>query len=204
MTKKTYITADTHFGFERILSVATRNFESIEAHDISMLALINSRAGRNDRLIIVGDFCHKNPQKWRSKISCREVWLVLGNHDKPSWANCFSRCESQTSVKLGTHEKLPVFFNHCPMAFWPGSHHGHGHVYGHTHGNREEILNQWMPERRSVDVGLDASLDIFGRYHIWDEDELVQYLLLGEGHDDLDFYHEMHRTRLANFQSAKN
>lgn len=187
----THFIADPHFGHEKIITLAKRPFNSIDEHDEYLISQINENVERNDRLIIVGDVGF-HPQKYRMRIRCKEVILVYGNHDKRTYKDCFSRAVDVMTVKS---YGLPIWISHYPHIFWPGSHHGHGHVYGHVHDAREEYLDDLFPERRSMDVGVDSARRILGVMRPFHESEVVEIFLERIGHDLLDFYrqHDEHK-----------
>lgn len=181
----TYFTADTHFGHPHVLDFCKRPFETIEQHDQHLIDMLNIHVGRKDRLIIAGDFCHKDPQKYRMRINVKEIILVYGNHDKRSWGQIFSRAVETLEVKTSAH---PIWVSHYPHAYWPGSHKGHGHVYGHVHDYREIKLNALFPGRRAMDVGVDTAKRRLGEYRPFRMDALVSIFNSRPGHDPVDFY----------------
>lgn len=184
-----WFTADPHFGHEPIAK--NRGFTS-EEHDELVLGAINAVVERRDRLIIAGDFCFRSkPGKWRQRINCREVILVFGNHDRPSFGQFFSRAEQQLVLKVGEHR---VYVSHYPHAYWPASHHGSMHVYGHCHAQREETLDTLFPGRRSMDVGLDNAVRLLGELRPFSENEVVERLLAAPGHDPVSYYREKNGT----------
>lgn len=179
-----WFVGDTHFDWENI--ARHRGFDSAEAHDEFILERINERVMRNDRLIILGDFCSKNPQRWRQRIRCQEVWLVYGNHDRNGWGQCFSQAFQHRTIKLT--DGFRVYLSHYPTAYWDGSHKGWGHLYGHTHQAREETLDRAFPGRRSMDVGVDALIHRFIQFRPIGETEISEVLQSRPGHDPVEFY----------------
>lgn len=188
-----YFIADTHFGCENLVANTRTGFANIEEHDQTIIDGINARVDRKDRLVICGDFCRKDPQKYRARIKCREVWLILGNHDKPSWAKCFSRCSLGEMIKLSPEFK--VWASHYPHAYWPSSHHGVGHVYGHCHSQREATLDKAFPGRRSIDVGVDNLKDITDEYKPVSGDWVAYWLQQFDAHDKCEFYDDLRAAR---------
>ena len=188
-----YYVGDPHFGHENIMNFAHRPFGSVEEHDEAMLAGINGTVGRRDRLIIVGDFCWKNPGLYRSRIKCPHVTLIRGNHDRRSYEQFFNEVHDYkvyrlTGVKDFNGRTASLFVNHYPQAYWPASHYGSLHVYGHMHDAREGTLDNLFPGRRSMDVGFDTAKRLLGEYRPFGESELVDMLMSRRGHDELDFY----------------
>ena len=186
---KTFFTADCHFDHAKFYEEPrrTRPF-SLDEWNEMMLDSINTRAERQDRLFILGDFAWKRPGYWRQKIRCRHVTLIVGNHDKE--AQCrrvFGGAMYLTRVVkkvCGTR----VFLSHYPHAHWPASHHGALHLYGHCHNQREACLDAIWPERRSMDVSPDTAFQLTGEWRPFSDEEVVDRLIQRKGHDQADHY----------------
>src|SRR5206468_1146850 len=102
---KVWFTADTHFGHGNIIKYCQRPFlsaaeleevradprgrlrlsaETVRRHDDALLDAINSRVDEHDVLWHLGDFAWGDlttALTYRSRIRCRTVFLVWGNHD---------------------------------------------------------------------------------------------------------------------------
>ncbi|MCA9282233.1 MAG: metallophosphoesterase, partial [Phycisphaerales bacterium] len=78
-----YFTADTHFGHANIIKHSRRPFASVEEMDAAIIDDINSLVAPHDWLYHLGDFSFRggNPAAYRARIRCRNMVLVLGNHD---------------------------------------------------------------------------------------------------------------------------
>src|SRR5690606_34497562 len=105
-----------------------------------IIANVNDRAGRNDRIIIVGDFAFKNPGRWRQQFKCKNIMLVVGNHD--NWQQSYAafgkhNIKEQYDTKILGH---PTYFSHYPTLYWPKSHYGSFHGFGHVHDQRTETI----------------------------------------------------------------
>jgi len=140
---------------------------------------INRVVEPSDRLWILGDFYY--PRKddppeltqrtyrfYRDRIQCRNVCLVWGNHDPPPDSKArdlvrmvFSRTYDKVSVRIDGRK---IHMNHEPVAIWDGRHHSAWHLYGHCHSNAESWLEQIMPGRFALDVGVDNAFKLLGRY----------------------------------------
>lgn len=199
---KTWVLGDPHFGHENVMKFAHRPFHCIEEHDEHVISKINYYVHRNDRLIIAGDVCWKDPQKYRQRINCKEVILVFGNHDKKTWGPIFSRGVDNLDLKYVdplTEEEFNIFVSHYPHAYWPGSHRNDLHVYGHVHDAREETLDRAFPGRRSMDVGIDTAKRVLGEYRPFSLGEVVNILRDRKGHDSLDHYRQ-HDEQRSSYQ----
>lgn len=94
----TFITSDTHYGHENICSATTnwiqekiadehsgiREFKSLSQMNDMIVNNINGTVGVEDNLIHLGDWSFggiENIFKFRKRINCKNVYLILGNHD---------------------------------------------------------------------------------------------------------------------------
>lgn len=188
-----WFTADPHFGHH----MDFRLFDTVEDQDAYILDEINRRVGRKDHLYILGDFSLKYPEI-RHKIKCKNVHLIWGNHDprnKIVGKGFFSTVREVHEVRLlrvdgEVQEKHKCWLSHYPHCYWPSSHYGSLHLYGHVHSAREETLDAAFPGRRSMDVGVDNAKLILGSFRPFREDEVLDLLLAKPGHDFVDFYRE--------------
>ena len=196
-----YFTADPHFDHKKIISMCQRPFGSVDEMNEALLDGINSTVKKRDLLIIIGDFAWRRIAEHRSKIQCKQVHLIWGNHDikrKPC-EEVFSKCYERATYKIGPEkEKVRCIADHYPHCFWLASHYGSLHVYGHHHLMREDYLDAIWPERRSMDVGLDVAYEMFGEYRPFSEMEIYERLMARKGHDPLDFYREWQAARAKN------
>jgi calcineurin-like phosphoesterase family protein len=181
---KTFFTADIHFGHDRILQIAARGcFRSVEVHDDYLADSINVTVGAEDRLFILGDFAWRAEESYLRQINCRNVHLIIGNHDRGRSVKLFKTAEPVAEIKIRDSK---TFLSHYPHAYWPSSHHGSFHLYGHTHDQREAILDDFWPKRRSMDVGMDTAKRLLGSYRPFSEDEIYERLRFRTGHDPVE------------------
>jgi calcineurin-like phosphoesterase family protein len=203
--------ADTHFGHNRhkggIVRMMSRVkpgtrqlFDSIEEHDDCIISTINGCVDRYDKLFILGDFAWDTPGKYRQQINCKQVFLVLGNHDqRAKCANIFTEVWDLKLIKVpcqGFSQK--VVMCHYPMCYWQKSYSDSIHIYGHCHGMVEDQLNSLFPGRRAMDVGVDCLYDLNGSYApIVGSDLVCTILERCNGHEDMAVYdaYQEHRFR---------
>lgn len=148
---------------------------------------INACVQRNDRLWILGDFAFpkrgQSPEEirkvyafYRGRFNCRNVVLIWGNHDpKPDTKarELVAPVFSKTYDKLTTVvEGQLMHFNHEPGAIWDRRHHGAWNIYGHCHSMAEAWLDQIMPGRFGIDVGVDHAFRLFGEYRPFSFDDI--------------------------------
>jgi calcineurin-like phosphoesterase family protein len=196
-----YFIADCHFGHENLVMTFPRYwpgtkelFASIEEHDDYLIKAINGTVGAADELHVLGDFAWKTPGKYRAQIKCKHIYLTRGNHDKPGKCrNVFGEIPyiRLTKLRNGQGKHLPAVLCHTPMAFWPGSHRGWTHFYGHCHGRREDTMDRWLGrDRRSLDVSVDNIYKLTGSFTPLDEVQLYDWMIVRAGHDRPEFYPE--------------
>jgi calcineurin-like phosphoesterase family protein len=151
--RKVFITSDTHYGHKNICRGVTnwrlpdgsipidqtRDFKTIEQMNESIVSGINSVVGEDDVLIHLGDWSFggfENIQKFRDRIVCKEVHLILGNHDHHIQNNRGECQELFASVTRSTtmSYKFKTFeLFHYPIASWENLNRGVIHLHGHVH-----------------------------------------------------------------------
>jgi calcineurin-like phosphoesterase family protein len=170
-----YFTSDTHYGHKNIVSGVSswtdksgcRNFKTISEHDEVLVNGINSKVGEDDILYHLGDWSFggtDNIFKFRERIICKNVHLILGNHDEHIYKNTdgcreiFSSVDSYYELNIG---KKTIVLSHWPMKIWNKYHKGSWHLHGHTHGNLKPdewwIQKHSKNRRRTMDVGVDTN-----------------------------------------------
>lgn len=159
--------------------------ESVKEMDSLLIDEINKVVLPADRLYIVGDFCfgRKNDKlsvaevlvkHYRNRIACKHIELVFGNHEKK-----LRRSQNLKSIFFQVHDKITInvrkqkiVLDHEAHAIWDCRNHGAWHLYGHSHGGAEAWLDQIMPGRFSMDVGIDWAYKLFGAYRPFSFDEI--------------------------------
>lgn len=154
--------SDTHFGHENVLRFCGRPWDSIEKMEHDMIAQINGCVMRNDDLYVLGDFSFKlsveEARAVRQRIACKNVHLILGNHDK-DW----SRPEVQGTFIVEPlictikAEGRKLVLCHYPIMDWPGLGHGSIHLHGHIHAAEEYNKQNRSKNLLRFDVGVDAN-----------------------------------------------
>ena len=199
--RKVWITSDTHYGHKnicrgvtswrlpdgRIPIEKTRDFDTIEQMNEAIVDGINSVVGQDDVLIHLGDFSFggfENIQKFRDRIICKEIHLILGNHDTHIENNKGGVQELFTSVNHYTRllykNKTFVLF-HFPISSWDSLNKGHIHLHGHVH----LPTNLRFGKGKKMDVGMDGH-PTFGVYGMGD---IIQIMDKREIASDMLFDH---------------
>lgn len=186
-----FFTADTHFGHQMVIKAMGRGngrWADIADHDTHLIEQINATVGKTDELYILGDVAWSSLHQIRPRIECRYVKVVLGNHDrKGQMVQVFGEAPDTRYLKSIGDRGMGLFMSHYPHAFWPASHYGSYHIYGHMHAQREQTLDSWMPARRSMDVGVDNAGRLLGEFRPFTEGEILHFMDRA-GHDPLSFY----------------
>lgn len=179
-----YFTADPHFGHTRILELLGRPFKTIEEHDEHLLNNINKIVpAKGSILYMLGDFTFKDYEKYRKRIRCEDVRFIIGNHDPERFEGVWPH-----AIEIRFGDANHAWLAHYPHYTWPRSHYGSYHFYGHCHTMREYTLDTMFPDRRSMDVGVDAAKFLLGEFQPFSEGQLLSILQNRTGHDPVEFY----------------
>lgn len=191
-TKMIYFTADPHFGHANVLKFSNRPFANIEEHDDFLINSINEHVGKQDTLYILGDFAWKEPQKYLPLINCRNRFLIRGNHDPNNIHSYMKNVYDVREIKIPFPEgsKTKVWLSHYPHCYWPSSHYGAFHLYGHHHAMREDTLDAVFPDRKSMDVGIDNAYRLLGAYRPFSAEEIYDILSNKKNHDPVEWYQD--------------
>lgn len=154
--------------------------EGVQIMNDYIVKSINNVVGRDDTLYFLGDWCfaqknsyYRVARELRDKLNCRNIYMIWGNHDSFQIRDLFTNCYDILNVNVNNQR---IVLCHYAMAIWDKSHRGAWHLYGHSHSNAEPWLNSTMPNRRSIDVGIDNAAKIIGDYRPFSFEELQQLL----------------------------
>ena len=128
---------------------------------------INEMVGEDDILIHLGDWSFggfESIEEFRSRILCKNVHLVFGNHDhhirrnKADIQRIFSSCQDYLNLDIRKPEgkevmKYSMVCMHYPIASWDGMNDGVVHLHGHVHLPPDLRIN----EGKAMDVGVDGN-----------------------------------------------
>lgn len=161
-----------------------RDFDTVEEHNEALLRGINSRVKENDILFCLGDWSFRGKgmvEEFRNKIVCKNIHLILGNHDDHIRSNedlqkLFSSVSDYKEIQVswenpddpnGKYLRQDIVMCHYAMRVWRGSHKGSYMLHGHSHGTLEEMSiitsnPTWIGDQyfiknyRTMDVGFDC------------------------------------------------
>lgn len=174
-----FFTSDTHYSHANICRATTRwndaenltrDFKSLEHMNSELVNNINEVVGENDILIHLGDWSFggfENIAEFRNRILCKNIHLVLGNHDhhierdKENIQELFASVNHYinldvrrpSNLKKGEMDKFKFVLMHFPIASWDGMNDGVMHLHGHVH----LPPNLRIAKGRAMDVGVDGN-----------------------------------------------
>jgi calcineurin-like phosphoesterase family protein len=178
-----FFTSDTHYNHTNICRSVTnwrdadgnvpvhntRDFKSLSHMNDYIVNFINSRVRENDILFHLGDWSFggfENIEEFRNRINCKNIHLILGNHDhhiernKANIQRLFSSVNQylrlSVSIKPGTTMYLGDYdfvLMHYPIASWHNMNDGVIHLHGHVH----LPPHQKRHEGKAMDVGCDGN-----------------------------------------------
>lgn len=129
--------------------------DSVSLMDNTILDNINTIVKEEDELWFLGDFCfassrhtyYETAKKYRNRINCKNIYILLGNHDKLAISPLFSSVNTLTNI---TYNSRIIVMCHYAMRTWYDQ--GRSYMlYGHSHGNLPDD-----PNALSIDVGVDC------------------------------------------------
>lgn len=173
-----WFTSDTHYNHNNICSSTTtwknvdqtRQFDSLELMNQTLIKNINSVVKEDDILFHLGDWSFGGFDKifeFREQIKCKNIHLILGNHDhhiendKLNISTIFRSVNHylDLKIKLPPISKGQKFISHkfvlmhYPIASWKDMNQGVIHIHGHVH----LPSNQKLHEGKAMDIGADGN-----------------------------------------------
>jgi len=153
-----YVTSDIHGWHSNLCEGTTtwaggrgtRKFNTPDEMTMAAVNSINDVVLHDDTLYHLGDWAfggHQNVPRLRSLIKCKDVRIILGNHDHNihKYSDLFTWIRHYHELR---HKGILFCLFHYSMRIWNQSHHGAIHLYGHSHGTLPGV-------GRSMDVGWD-------------------------------------------------
>lgn len=184
----TWFTSDTHYSHRNITgkNVSTwtsgyRRFNYIEEMNNTLIENINKCVAKDDVLYHLGDWSFGgslNILIFREAIKCKNIHLILGNHDKHianknidiggyefNPMNLFSTISKDFKGKI---EGEKFYLCHYYNPEWETFYKDYIHLFGHYHGGYHHETKPIVG--RSKDVGVDTHKE-FRPYHV---DEIIK------------------------------
>lgn len=187
--KNIWFTSDTHFGHKNIAGPKVsqwtsgyRDFDTVHEMNKTIVNNINKYVKEDDILYHLGDWSFggvHNILQFRNLIICKNVHLILGNHDQhiidkqiSYFDTTFNPIELFSSVQDVLHlniGKTKLFLSHYAHRVWNGSHKNVIHLYGHSHSS----INDYG---KSMDIGVDVAYKLFGEYRPFNIGDIIRIM----------------------------
>jgi calcineurin-like phosphoesterase family protein len=179
-----WITSDTHFSHKNICRGTTawrtqdglipisqtRDFTTIEKMNATIVNNINENVGQDDILIHLGDWSFGGFEQIREfwdRIICKNIHLVLGNHDhhiennREGSQGLFKSVSHYNTLEIG---QFKFRLMHYPISSWDGLGKGVMHLHGHCHLPN----NLKLSRGQRMDIGMDGHPE-FRPYNVYRE-----------------------------------
>ena len=174
--QKLFFTSDTHYNHSNICRATTnwtdadnltRDFKSLDHMNTVLVDNINNKVGENDVLIHLGDWSFggfEMIEEFRSRILCKNIHLLLGNHDhhidnnKGGVQSLFASVNHYLNLDIRRQvgkmvDKFRFVCMHFPIASWDNMNQGVIHLHGHVHLPSHLRIS----DGRAMDVGVDGN-----------------------------------------------
>lgn len=147
----TYFASDLRLGHRRILEFG-RNFLDLETHNKTIIEAINDTVKPTDKLYLLGDLAF-NSEFWRlSALHCKNITVVLGNHDYPNKVDLIRSALPDVKLAGCLEERWKgfgkVFITHIPIHPSQLDARARINIHGHLH-------NRTLPDPRYVNVSME-------------------------------------------------
>ena len=172
-TGKVWITSDLHYSHKNICRGvtiwrtqegeipvrSTRDFVNIDHMNDTIVNNINSVVGQDDTLIMLGDVSFggfENIGIFLDRLVCKNIHLILGNHDhhiennRGDIQDRFLSVNHYLEVNIGG---VDFVLSHYPLSSWNQLNKGSIHLHGHVHLPR----NKRFGKGKKMDVGMDGN-----------------------------------------------
>lgn len=201
-TGTVWITSDTHYHHTNICRgitrwrtqdgsipiQQTRNFQDLDEMNSTIVNNINQKVGPNDTLIHLGDFAFGGFDKigeFLDRLVCKNIHLVLGNHDQHITKNREDIRDRFLSVSQYLEvniDDVDFVLSHYPHASWNKLGKGSIHLHGHVHLSAKD---KWGKGKR-LDVGMDGN-----GYFPYKITEIVHMMDRREIRSEMDLDHHL-------------
>jgi calcineurin-like phosphoesterase family protein len=168
-TQRLFFTSDTHYNHTNICRGVTRwtdaeditrDFKTLDQMNDRIVNGINEVVGQDDILFHLGDWSFggfESIANFRNRINCRNIHLVLGNHDHHIERNKDNIQDIFTSVNQYVELEVDKHFNfvlmHYPIMSWNKMNEGVIHLHGHVHLPPDRRIGKG----KTMDVGVDGN-----------------------------------------------
>jgi calcineurin-like phosphoesterase family protein len=171
-TQQLYFTSDTHYMHTNICRGTTRwsnaddfcrDFDTLDQMNDRIVNGINSAVGQDDILFHLGDWSFGGFEmiwKFRHRINCQNIHLILGNHDhhierdREGIRGLFSSVNQYLELEVkGKEWEQNYVLMHYPIVSWNKMNDGVIHLHGHVHLSADRRIGKG----KTMDVGVDGN-----------------------------------------------
>lgn len=200
---KVWITSDTHYSHKNICrgvtnwrlpngdvpEAQTRPFETVEKMNSAIVNNINECVGQDDVLIHLGDWSFsgfETIEEFHNRLICKNIHLVLGNHDHHidrNRQNIRNLFKSVNWFEQFEYQGETLECCHYPISSWNGLRKGRIHFHGHCH----LPYNKKVTNGRRMDIGMDGSIGMMP-YDLKELIKVMKKLPIGSEMGSLDHH----------------
>lgn len=180
-----FFTSDPHYHHKQLVLGSSswedkndcRKFKSLEEHDDTLVNNINNLVSKDDILFCLGDWAFGSYNgdniyksfEFRERINCKNIHLILGNHDqeirdnKSNLQGIFSSVSfykemyiiEPSTLEGVKAEKQHICMMHYPIRSWNKMRKGSFMLHGHCHNNLPDLVIKG-DLAKTMDVGVDT------------------------------------------------
>jgi calcineurin-like phosphoesterase family protein len=168
-TQRLYFTSDTHYNHTNICRGVTRwtdadditrDFKTLDQMNDRIVAGINTEVGQDDILIHLGDWSFggfEMIEQFRNRINCKNIHLILGNHDhhierdREDIRRLFTSVNQYVELEVNKEHNFVLM--HYPIMSWNKMNDGVIHLHGHVHLSADRRIGKG----KTMDVGVDGN-----------------------------------------------
>ena len=168
-TQQLFFTSDTHYMHKNICRGTTswsnaeditRDFKTLDQMNDRIVNGINSTVGQDDILFHLGDWSFngfERIEEFRNRINCRNIHLILGNHDhhierdREGIQRLFNSVNQYTELEVNKEYNFVLM--HYPIMSWNKMNDGVVHLHGHVHLSPDRRIGKG----KIMDVGVDGN-----------------------------------------------
>ena len=171
-TQRLYFTSDTHYNHTNICrgvtrwtdaEDVTRDFKTLDQMNDRIVAGINAEVGQDDILFHLGDWSFggfEMIEQFRNRINCKNIHLILGNHDhhierdREGIRRLFTSVNQYLELEVkGNDWEQNYVLMHYPIISWNKMNDGVIHLHGHVHLSADRRIGKG----KTMDVGVDGN-----------------------------------------------
>jgi calcineurin-like phosphoesterase family protein len=141
----------------------TRDFDTLDQMNDRIVNGINSAVGQDDILFHLGDWSFggfEMIEQFRNRINCRNIHIILGNHDhhierdREGIRRLFTSVNQYLELEVkGKDWEQNYVLMHYPIISWNKMNDGVIHLHGHVHLSADRRIGKG----KTMDVGVDGN-----------------------------------------------